>query len=205
MAIGMENKGARWLYVLDARIKIMALVLVVVALAWLPLGYAVFFFLAALAIMAANGIGMVKYVRDNAILSLFCLTPLAIRLFLQQSPVYLLGLAVPLGLVQGAQNSLYLLSILLFSHMFIESTTAFEAKEALCGLGMPKRYAMMLAIAFGFRRYIEQRARRARLAQAARGVKNNAFSLLVPTLNSSFSRSKSLALALVSRGFADEE
>ncbi len=200
----MAMAGRKWLEEMDARLKIILLVLAILLLVWLPLGYSVFFFIAAIAIMSAGGISAIGYVKKNAALVIFCLAPLVIRLFIEQSPAYLAGYLVPLGLVHGAQNSLYLLSILLFAHIFIETTAPFRAKEALSALGMPKRYAMMLAISFGYRRYIEEKVKKARLAQAARGVKNNAFSLLVPTLNSSFSRSKTLALTLASRGFTEE-
>ncbi len=196
--------GKAWLSQIDARIKIIALISIIILLFWLPLKFAVVFFLAAIALMITNRIGVLAYLRNNLMLALACLIPFILRLFFQQGYADLAGFMVPLGLLEGAQNTLYLISILLFANLLIETSTTLEIKNALAGLGMPKRYATMLSISFGFRRYIDEKSRRARVAQAARGVRNNPISQLVPTLNSSFARSKTLALSLVSRGFVED-
>lgn len=200
------NSGRGWLFWVDARVKILALVAAVLLLVFLPLGYSVLFFLAAFFLMAWNRIWFVGYVRKNLWLVAFSFAPFAIRLAFEGGLAgTVAGFPVGFGLLHGAQNTLYLLALFMFANLFVQATAPVDVKNGLAGLGMPKRYAFMFAVALGFKNYIYARAQRAKIAQAARGVKNNAFSLLVPTLNSSFSRSKSLALSLSARGFSAED
>ncbi len=186
-----------FLHSIDARIKIIALPAFVALFVFLPLAYAALALPFALALWFASRVPLRKIVEQKFLL-LIAAAPFAFRLLYEKT--------FEAGAVAGALNACYALGIILLAELFVFTTRNADVRSALLYFRVPKRVAFMFALALQSLPLLQERVFRVRTAQQARGARRrDSFALLVPILNGVFSRAKTLALALESRGFDAEK
>lgn len=193
-----------FLYSLDARAKLLILALIIILQIFLPLEAALPLFLAVLLLYFFSGISMLRLISQNRFLLLIPLFPALGRALLEQGAAMAFGVAVPLGIYNGALHFLFLSSLVFLPFWFSLTTGAHEAAAALRFYGMPKRWAFIFSLASVSAPQILKKAHRAIAAQKARGGGRNALAYLLPVLHFCFQRAGKMSLSISARGFDAE-
>ncbi len=165
--------------------KLPALVLLTALLIALPTGYAVALFVLSVLLYFLAGVSLPKTVADHKLIFVFSLAAFAFHWG---------------DLQAGLFNYLYLCSLFLLSFLFVFTTAPAEINGALVYFRLPKTTAFMLSTAIASIPYFENKARKVRVAQAARGSRA-VLPLILPVLHSLFTRARNLAISLETRGF----
>ncbi len=200
------KNGKSAVHSLDVRLKLALLAAFMLAQIFAPLSLAPAFMAATLGLYLLARVDFVEVVRSRKALLLLPLIPSLIRVFFETGWTDFLGIAVPLGIHNGALNFLFLCSLLYTPLLFALTTAPSQISAALRFYRMPKRWAFIFSVAFVSVNYIKRKAERTLAAQRARGCKSNALALMLPVLHSCFLRAKTMSLSMAARGFdADAE
>lgn len=105
------------------------------------------------------------------------------------------------GVYFGTLNAAYLAGMLLFAEIFVKTTRPSGFAAGLRRLGIPNRIAFSFSIAIQALPLLQEKMKRTRIAQTARGGGKKLLPSVVPLLHGVFQRSKKMAIALESRGF----
>jgi len=194
-------KKKSWVHALDVRVKLALLSAFMLAQIFAPLPYAPLFFAATLVFYALAGIDFLEVVASRKVLLLIPLIPSLVRLLFEPGWAAVMGYAVPLGVLDGALNFIFLCSLVYTPLLFALSTAPSQISGALRFYGMPKRWAFIFAVAFVSVSYIRKKAERTLAAQRARGCRQNVLALMLPVLHSCFRRAKTMSLSMAARGF----
>jgi len=190
---------------LDARAKLALLALFMLAQIFAPLSYAPLFFAVTLALYAFARMDFLEVVKSRKALLLLPLIPSLARIFFETGWANVMGVAVPLGIVNGSLNFVFLLSLVYTPLLFALTTAPSQISSALRFYGMPKRWAFIFSVAFVSVAYIRKKAERTLAAQRARGCKRNILALMLPVLHSCFLRARTMAYSMAARGFDADE
>lgn len=200
------KNGKSAVHLLDARLKLALLAAFMLAQVFSPLSLAPFFMAATLALYLAAGVDFVEVARSRKALLLIPLIPSLLRALFEAGSAPLFSFTVPLGILNGSLNFLFLCSLVYTPLLFALTTPPSQISGALRFYGMPKRWAFIFSVAFVSINYVKKKAERTLAAQRARGCSRNALALMLPVLHSCFRRAKTMSLSMASRGFdADSE
>jgi energy-coupling factor transporter transmembrane protein EcfT len=190
-----------FLHLLDARAKLALLLSFMLAQIFAPLSYAPLFFACTIAFYFLAKISFIGVVKSRLALLAIPIVPSLLRVLFEQGFLVFAGITLPLGVFNGAQNFLFLCSLVYTPLLFALTTTPSEVRSALLFFRMPNRWAFIFSIAFISVSYIQKKAQSTLVAQRARGARRNALSIMLPVLHSCFRRAKTMSLSMASRGF----
>ena len=188
-------------HALDARAKLALLGAFMLAQIFAPLSFAPLFLAITLALYAFARMDFLEVVKSRKALLLLPLIPSLARVLFEAGTVEVAGIVLPLGIINGALNFIFLCSLVYTPLLFALTTAPSQISGALRFYGMPKRWAFIFSIAFVSVAYIKKKAERTLAAQRARGCRRNALALMLPVLHSCFRRARTMAYSMAARGF----